>query len=108
MAKKCKPFEVENIDAELKEKILQGLIGAGADVDGDNPWEVDLNRGGVKVKAEWDEVKEIIKISVLKRKRIVSCKRIKREIIKGIEEARNQSFISNPSPFNLISFEEEE
>ncbi len=101
MPKKCKPFKIENINAELKDLILENLVESGAKIEGDNPWDIDLNQHGIKLDTIWREVSQDILISVTDRKFYAKCKRIRKEIRDQIEKARNSSFPMVPFILNI-------
>ncbi len=90
----CPSFNVDNIDSQLIEKIISGLTKAGATITGNNPWNVNLNQHGIKLVAAWNQDTHVAEITVTDKAWYVPCGKIKEEMIKRINEARNGGLIN--------------
>ncbi|MBC6999935.1 hypothetical protein [Cytophaga sp. FL35] len=87
----CKSFLVDNVSDILITKILSGLEKSGAEINGENPWEVNLNQHGIKLNAEWFQINQNLEIKVVDKNFYVKCKKAKSELIKKIDEAREMN-----------------
>lgn len=85
----CKPFIVEDVSYEMKERILTGLSNSGASIEGDNPWKVDLNRAGIELEAEWLEDRAELKVCVTRKLFVLKCSKVNSELRKEIEKSRD-------------------
>ena len=54
----------ENIDRVKVDAILEVLTSHGSIVTGDNPWDVDTKKHGVKLQGAWDEPASTMAITV--------------------------------------------
>jgi hypothetical protein len=54
----------ENINKSRVETILKGLIDHGSVVTGINPWDVDTQNHGVRLRGDWIEEASILTITV--------------------------------------------
>lgn len=95
----CPAFTIENVSEEMKNRIILGLERSGAKIVGENPWEVDLKRGNIKLIAKWSEEDQSLEIEVTKKSIFISCNYIKEKLIEEIEKSRDQFYADQD--FNL-------
>jgi hypothetical protein len=51
---KCKAHTYENVSSAKRDAIIAELRRTGMRVTGSNPWDVDTNKSGVKLRAAWN------------------------------------------------------
>lgn len=95
----CEPFYIENVNQNLVDSIIAGLEESGAEIDGNNPWRVDLNQHGIKLIAEWDPNQQQLKITVTNKNIYVGCGKIEDEMRERIDNSRGGDF--GPTMFTL-------
>ena len=78
----CGPWTYGNIDQARITLILAALVKAGATVTGNNPWDVDLKRHGIKLRGAWNPATKDLVITVTAKNFYVSCQAIKAELDK--------------------------
>jgi len=70
----CEPaHSYDNIDQEKINAILAELKKGGATVTGENPWDVDTHKSGVKLQGSWDSATAILTIIVTDKSWYVPC-----------------------------------
>jgi len=55
----------DNIKRSQVDEIFNALIARGANVSGNNPWDIDTHKHGVRLKGEWDEATRVLSLTVL-------------------------------------------
>ena len=73
---KCGTHYYGNITEEKIEKILNALKENGATVTGDNPWDVDTHKYGVKLRGTWDRNSSTLSVIVTHKNFYVPCSKI--------------------------------
>lgn len=68
------------ITKQKKDKMLDGLRNSGASVAGNNPWDVDLHKHGIKLRGSWDEGRSTMTIQIMDKSWYVPESRIWSEI----------------------------
>lgn len=56
--------------------VLQRLGEQGATVTGDNPWDADTHRSGVKLHGSWDEASSVMTVAVADKDFYVPCGKV--------------------------------
>ncbi len=69
-----------NIDQAKVNEILAELKKGGATVTGNNPWNVDTNKYGIKLQGSWDSSTNTMTIAVTDKSWYVPCSKIWNEI----------------------------
>ncbi|WP_074406148.1 MULTISPECIES: hypothetical protein [Aquimarina] len=90
----CESFIVNNVSNEMKERILNGLEASGADIRGNNPYEVNLSRGviNIEIEAYWDSTSLDLEIKVVRKPFLVSCDKIEEKLREEIEKSRDDDY----------------
>lgn len=70
------PHTYQNIDDGRMNKILTGLKDSGAMVAGTNPWTVDTQKHGVKLKGSLDTTSRNLSVEVIDKNFYVPCSQI--------------------------------
>lgn len=73
---KCGVQRYGNITQAKIDKILEALEDNGSTITGDNPWTVNTNKFGVKLKGTWDEASQTLTIIVTAKDFFVPCSQI--------------------------------
>ena len=73
---KCGKHCYGNIDKSKIDKILAELKKAGCTVKGNNPWDVDTHKYGIKLRAEWTSSSNTLCIIVTDKDWYVPCSKI--------------------------------
>jgi hypothetical protein len=55
----------DSIKRSQVDEIFNALISHGSRVSGNNPWEIDTDKHGVRLRGEWDETTLVLSITVL-------------------------------------------
>jgi len=66
----------ENINRQKADMPLRELHHCGATVSGDNPWEADTHRSGVKLRGQLKEAASKLEVTVVGRDWYVPCSMI--------------------------------
>lgn len=61
---KCGVHVYSAITPQRRDMLITRLRGAGMTVTGDNPWSIDTNMSGVKLRAVWDPKKNVLRLIV--------------------------------------------
>lgn len=87
----CGVRSYPKVAARIKDALIAKLKGAGMDVTGNNPWDIDSHKHDVKLRALWDPSTEVLHLIVTAGEGglwgLVSCDKIWEEIepiLKGI------------------------
>ncbi len=73
---KCGQHCYSNIDRAKIDEILDALKKNGCTVTGDNPWDVDTHKYGIKLRGTWDEKTSTLCIIVTDKDWYVPCSKI--------------------------------
>lgn len=73
---KCGVHHYANISQAKIDKILDALKDNGADISGNNPWNVDTNKFGIKLQGTWDSSSQSLSIIVTGKDFFVPCSKI--------------------------------
>ena len=57
--------DYDNIKRSQVDEIFDALIAHGSNVTGNNPWDIDTHKHGVRLKGEWNEATLVLSITVL-------------------------------------------
>jgi hypothetical protein len=60
--------------------MLRALQSDGAAISGDNPWEVDTHRSGVKLRGQLNETASYLEVTVVDRDWYVPCSMVWQQI----------------------------
>jgi hypothetical protein len=55
----------DNIKRSQVDEMFNALISRGSKVSGNNPWDIDTDRHGVRLRGEWNEATLVLSITVL-------------------------------------------
>lgn len=73
----CDPaHQYGNIDQTKVNEILAALKKAGATITGNNPWNVDLHKAGIKLQGSWNSGTDTMTIAVTAKDFYVPCSKI--------------------------------
>jgi hypothetical protein len=84
----CKTFFIKEIDDYLIDALINELVAKGSSVQGNNPWLVDLNQHGIKIKAEWLPEKQELEVLVSHKNIYVPCSKVETEMRSKVEAIR--------------------
>jgi hypothetical protein len=91
----CGVRSYAGVTESIKDAILSQLRKEGMFVRGDNPWDIDSRKAGVKLRALWDPRSEEIKLIVTAGKGnllgMVTCDKIWAEIEPALKKFRDAS-----------------
>jgi len=73
---KCGIHSYGNIDQKKINIILEALRKSGATITGNNPWDVNTNSNGVKLRGSWVSQTSTLSIIVTDKNFYVPCKMI--------------------------------
>ncbi|MEM6831373.1 MAG: hypothetical protein AAF551_12735 [Bacteroidota bacterium] len=76
MSSKCGTHQYDAINRVKIDQILKALEENGATITGDNPWEVDVHTGGVKLRGTWDERASTLSVIVTAKNVFAPCSKI--------------------------------
>ena len=96
----CEAFYIEDVDQNLVDSLINGLAQSGSEIDGNNPWRVDLNQHGIKIEAEWNSELRELKITVTNKNIYVGCRKVESEMRTNIDNLRGGESLG-PTLFNL-------
>ncbi len=73
---KCGVHHYANISQAKIDKILQALKDNGSTVSGNNPWDVNTNKFGIKLQGSWNASSQVLSIIVTDKDFFVPCSKI--------------------------------
>ena len=73
---KCGAHKYNGIDQKRMDGILLALKKGGATVKGNNPWDVDTHKYGIKLRGSWDKASSTLTIIVTAKDFFVPCSKI--------------------------------
>ena len=73
---KCGRHNYDRIDQSKMDAILKALTENGCTISGNNPWDVDTHKYGIKLQGSYDPNKEILSIIVTAKDWYVPCSKI--------------------------------
>jgi len=73
---KCGTHTYHGYDQEKINNVIAELKANGCTVTGNNPWDVDTHRYGVKLRGQWDEASGVLSVIVTDKKWYVPCSKI--------------------------------
>lgn len=73
MATDCTVNTYDFIDQGKIDTIIKELQGQGATITGQNPWQVDVHKGGVILGAAWDKAASRLVVTILDKSVLASC-----------------------------------
>ncbi|MCP4217424.1 MAG: hypothetical protein GY765_22465 [bacterium] len=73
---KCGAHHYGNIDQEKVDVIIEQLKQHGAKLTGNNPWDVDTGKYGIKLQGTWDKATSTLTIIVTDKDWFVPCSKI--------------------------------
>jgi hypothetical protein len=73
---KCGAHHYGNIDQAKKDAIIHALKASGATVTGNNPWNVDTHKYGIKLQGTWDQASSTLTVIVTAKDFFVPCSKI--------------------------------
>jgi hypothetical protein len=76
MSSLCGEHNYGNITKVKIDEILKALKDKGALISGDNPWDVDVQNNGVKLRGTWNESTSTLSIIVTGKNFYVPCSKI--------------------------------
>jgi LPXTG-motif cell wall-anchored protein len=76
MAADCPVKVYDFIDQPKIDTIIKELQGQGATITGQNPWQVDVHKGGVILGAAWDRAASRLVVTILDKSGWASCDRV--------------------------------
>jgi hypothetical protein len=72
----CGTHYYDNISKQQVDAILKNLQNDGATITGDNPWDVETNQHGVKLRGIWTEASLQLSVTVTDKRFYVPCYKI--------------------------------
>ncbi|NNL92556.1 MAG: hypothetical protein HKO66_10015 [Saprospiraceae bacterium] len=85
----CNSFIIEDVNERVKDTLLDELQGMGSDIEGNNPWKINLNRDGVVMTAAWQRGNDTLEVQVLEKNWYASCNRVEKAIRKTVDKLRD-------------------
>ena len=82
----CDVKTYERVTPQAKDALLARLSAEGMTVTGDNPWDIDTNTAGVKLRAVWDSRSNVLKLIVSDKWRIAPCDEVWKRIDPKMKE----------------------
>ncbi len=82
-----------NISRERIASVVDVLSRNGLRISGDNPWEIDTLRHGVRLTAEWSEVTAVLAVTITNMNWYVSSDDVWKTIDPLIEAVGNLSSV---------------
>lgn len=70
---KCGTHTYDGYDQQKSDAILAEMKKLGFTVTGDNPWDIDTHKFGVKLRAQWDKSTEVLSVIVTDKSVLASC-----------------------------------
>lgn len=84
----CGTHRYGNIDREKVDVMLRALRESGAFVSGNNPWEVNTNQSGVRLKGRLNEADSTLEVTVVARDWYVPCVTVWQKLDELVRSAR--------------------
>jgi hypothetical protein len=75
-----KTKKYQNISQTKLDIGLKTLVDDGADIEGDNPWQINTNRHGIILEGKWDSEDSVLTISISDKNHYVSNRKIWKKI----------------------------
>ena len=69
----CDAHTYPGVTPAIKEAILAKLASAGMVITGDEPWDIDTNNHGVRLRAVWDPAAAVLTLIVVHKDAFVPC-----------------------------------
>lgn len=69
----CGVRSYERVTSQIKDTLLRKLHAEGMTVTGDDPWDIDTQISGVKLRAVWDPKRQVLKLIVTASSLLVPC-----------------------------------
>ena len=89
----CETFVVQDINEILKERVLASLAEGGAEISGDNPYDVTISNPNIKLLASWYSDRTELHVTIENLGGVI-CKIAERKIRKKIKEIRENGLMS--------------
>ena len=82
----CDVHSYANVTSQGKDALIAKLHAEGMTVTGDNPWDINTAKHGVKLRAVWDPGAQVLKLIVTSSDPLVPCFLIWNEIDPKVKE----------------------
>ena len=88
---RCGERIYDGIDNVLMDEVIKALKDSGADITGENPWEVDVNKAKIILVGQWDSKTELLTVIVKNKAKLAPCKKIWKSIDKLIDKIKSKN-----------------
>ena len=98
MSTSCEAHVYQGITPYKIGVIRQRLVGEGATITGDNPWDADMHSAGVVLHAAWAEATKTLVVTITDKSWYASCNAVWSEVDKQIHDVQALPEPVSPSP----------
>lgn len=98
MSTSCEAHTYQGITPYKIGLIRQRLIGEGATITGDNPWDADMHSAGVVLHAAWAEATRVLVVTITDKSWYASCNAVWSEVDKQIAAVQAMPEPAAPAP----------